>query len=1039
MSCSEQNLPAFAQSWKFKHALSHIAYLILILSISCSPETETTINYREKNISPSDYDMLYESGNWEHPNYTNAFVSFGNHRIVIEVKDPSEAIVQVAIPWRRRDTQPEGKDVIIVSAQTDKPVQNKQVLTVNDEFGRLAFEPNRSSTKYYVYYLPHKSTGGYYPTVQYVKPEKSTTKSWLAKNNLTFDQIDRLPEANIISAQSIDDFHSFFPMEIPATQEELSTFFQKNQKPYYLFPEYRERPIIMQDYLPMHWVITEKLVNGISDDVKKGEYYTFQIGVYALAEDLNDVKVAFSDLKGKEGTIPKQKITCFNTSGINLNGEAFKKSIHVDAEKIQALWFGVEIPGDAKEGTYSGHFLIQPKGFTADTVYVQLKVTPESISNYGDNQPENMSRLRWLNSTIGTNKNFIVEPFKPVKVSDKTIHILGRDIELNAYGFPEKISSYFSQEMTKLKAEKEEVLVQPIRFDIIQEDGNSEVWNMSPFTIQQSHESEAKWETNNTSDHFTMNIAGTLEYDGMLDYKIALIAKNDTEVSDIKLQIPMAEEAAQYILGLGYKGGKRKENITWKWDVTKHQEGVWLGAINKGLQYVLRDENYERPLNTNFYQAKPLNLPFSWYNGGKGGINIKPENETVNVENYSGSREIREGDTLHFNIRFLITPFKYINLKEHFSTRFVHKYVSVDSVIALNGTVVNVHHANEINPYINYPFFNTEAQKAYIDEAHSKGIKVKLYNTIRELTYKSHELFALKSLEHEILNDGEGGGHTWLQEHFKSNYHSAWHATRVNDAAILNKGSSRWTNYYIEGINWLAKNQKIDGLYLDDIAFSRTTVKRIASVLNNHRDKYIIDLHSANQYNHRDGFINSAFLYMEHMPYVSRLWFGEYFEYDLSPDYWLTEVSGLPFGLTGEMLEKGGHPYRGMVYGITTRVYGKYNPGSLWKLFDEFDIANSEMLGYWVNRSPIKTDTEGIKSTVYLHEDTVLIAIGSWSDKDEKVSLIIDWEKLGLDKENAHLFSPEIEGLQEYNTFELNKPVLVEKNNGLMLILANGE
>ena len=224
-------------------------------------------------------------------------------------------------------------------------------------------------------------------------------------------------------------------------------------------------------------------------------------------------------------------------------------------------------------------------------------------------------------------------------------------------------------------------------------------------------------------------------------------------------------------------------------------------------------------------------------------------------------------------------------LKEHFNTRFVHKYLPVDSIKNLNGTVVNVHHANEINPYINYPFYNIDKQKDYIDEAHSKGIKVKLYNTIRELTYKAHEIFALKSLGTEIYNDGKGGGHSWLQEHFKENYHSAWHAVRVNDASILNKGTSRWTNYYIEGINWLAKNNFIDGLYLDDIAFSRSTVKRIANVLAKNRDSFIIDLHSANQFNIRDGFINSALLYMEHFPFVTRLWFGEYFEYENQPDY----------------------------------------------------------------------------------------------------------------------------------------------------------
>ena len=77
---------------------------------------------------------------------------------------------------------------------------------------------------------------------------------------------------------------------------------------------------------------------------------------------------------------------------------------------------------------------------------------------------------------------------------------------------------------------------------------------------------------------------------------------------------------------------------------------------------------------------------------------------------------------------------------------------------------------------------------------------------------------------------------------------------------------------------------------------------------------------------------------MEHFPYISRLWFCEYFQYDLEPDYWLTEVSGIPFGLTGEMLEKGGRPYHGLIYGMTTRVYHIYNPGAIWNLFKEFDI-----------------------------------------------------------------------------------------------------
>jgi hypothetical protein len=40
--------------------------------------------------------------------------------------------------------------------------------------------------------------------------------------------------------------------------------------------------------------------------------------------------------------------------------------------------------------------------------------------------------------------------------------------------------------------------------------------------------------------------------------------------------------------------------------------------------------------------------------------------------------------------------------------------------------------------------------KAYIDAAHKKGLKVKIYNTIRELSNRAREIWALGSLGHEV-------------------------------------------------------------------------------------------------------------------------------------------------------------------------------------------------------------------------------------------------------------------------------------------------
>jgi hypothetical protein len=643
-----------------------------------------------------------------------------------------------------------------------------------------------------------------------------------------------------------------------------------------------------------------------------------------------------------------------------------------------------------------------------------------------------MTRLAWLNSTIGSDPDRIIEPYEPVRIDGRSLSILGRRVELDTSGLPENILSYFTPEFTHLADEPETLLARPLALEVIV-GGQAERFRADEYEVQQEAPGRARWSVESSSERLSMKVDGALEYDGMLDYRITLTALRDLEVDDIVLPVSLVPEGAEYMLGLGFRGGVRPGRVDWKWRIENHQEGVWLGGVHKGLQYVLRDENYERPLNTNFYQNQPLNMPPSWFNDGRGGIRIETEPGAVTAFNYSGARSLSAGDSLHFNVRFLITPFKPIDTREHFNTRFVHQYVPVDSVRTWGGTVVNIHHANEINPYINYPFFSLEQQAAYVDEAHEKGIKVKLYYTIRELTYRAYELFAFRSLGDEILNDGEGGGHSWMQEHLESDYHSAWHAWRVDDAAMLNKGTSRWTNYYIEGLSWLAANQHIDGLYLDDIAFSRETVKRLVSVLDKERDDYVIDLHSANQFNERDGHINSAMLYMEHFPFISRLWFGEYFEYDRDKDYWLTEVSGLPFGLMGEMLQDGGHPYRGMLYGMTARKYGNVDPRPVWKLMNEFGIAESRMLGYWLDDAPVTTDHPRVLATTYVRTDGVLIALASWSEKDEIVRLTVD--PTVLDSASGwRALAPAVEGLQYEAEIDLSA-VPIPANLGLFILV----
>lgn len=571
----------------------------------------------------------------------------------------------------------------------------------------------------------------------------------------------------------------------------------------------------------------------------------------------------------------------------------------------------------------------------------------------------------------------------------------------------------------------------------------------SPLKFGKKEDGTVSWTATGKAGALDITVLASMEFDGFMNYQIKVKAAENTSVDDIALLTSMPATTAKYRLGMGYEGSLRPKSDQWKWNVERNQEGFWFGDVNAGMQCLFRAENYRRPLNTNFYKMQPLNMPPSWFNNGKGGISYKEKGNQVDIKTYSGSRTLQKGEELNFDFLVLVTPFKPIDTMKQWTDRYyhgyqpaeklkegdAHAYQAVDVVGETGANVINLHHGNAVNPHINYPFFRPAFMKQYVDESHAKGYKVKIYYTVRELTNHAPELFALKSLGHEIFSPGKGGGYAWLQEHLDGDYIGAWFVDAYKDAAIVNTGISRWHNFYVEGLNWLTKNVGIDGVYIDDLAFDRNTMKRIRRVLESNRPDPRIDVHSANQFNPADGYINSIFLYMEHMPYLDRLWFGEYFKYEKSPEYWLTDVSGIPFGMMSEMLQDGGNPYRGMLYGMTAREPMESVPSQLWKVWDAFGIKDSRMMGYWVSYNPVKTGRNDVLATSFVKDGKVMIAIASWAKKDSDIKLQIDWEKLGIDADKARLTAPDIKGFQEGFSLSPKDKIKVPKDKGFIFIL----
>lgn len=945
--------------------------------------------------------------------------SLGNHRAVLQVDNPAEAVA-VDLLWRRHDNTPETKKFIIVheSGQEVKNIQRKEV---NNERCQLIFGPAEKAGTYYFYYLPYEVQENYgFYNKGYLKPERNWTKKM---------EFDKLPMAKLSGFQARTAFDSFYPMEVTALQAEKDSLRNIHKTDFLIFPEDRKLPIRMLDEIPQRW-IENGPANTFKGEAQKNEYYTLQLGVYAAQKDLKDLKVEFSALKNGEAELPISKLTCFNTGGIGPYGQPFVKQLDLKQGNVQPLWIGVDIPNDQASGKYEGTFTVSAKNAAAQTISISLTISNEVIADRGDSEAWRHSRLRWLNSTLGIDD----EPTKGYHaisvLGEQTYGFTGKTLQMSESGFP-----------GSLKVKETEILNRPVAFVIETRNGEEQ------FSVPQDVEllknkpgiMRGAWES--VSKNIKVEGIGVIESDGFINYKLKLKALNDVKVKDIRLEIPFKSEVAKYMMGMDLPGTTvpKKHEAKWKGP----HDSFWFGNTHAGIWCELRGGDYHGPM-LNLY--KP-DFPESWNNNGKGGFKIESARGEVKAIAFSGSRNLKKGEEIEFEWSFLITPVKDINYQSQFTDRYYHNGgnpIPSDEDLESGVKIVNLHHANNYNPHINYPFVAVDSMKWFVDKMHEKQQKVKIYYTIRELTNYTSEIWALRSLGNEILGNGRGGGYPWLREHLVNGYRPQWYQwfpDKSADASVVNApGDSRWYNYYIEGLKWLVENVDIDGLYLDDVSYDRRTVKRIRKVLDNTKPGCMLDLHS------NTGFSKGpATQYTEFFPYMDKLWFGESFMYSqMPPENWLVEVSGIPFGLMGDMLHGGGNRWLGMVYGMTVRhpwvTEGvTCDPRPVWKVWDEFGIEQSQMVGFWEKEPVVLTNNSQVKATAYIREGKTLIALGNWSDKTEKVQLNLDWNRIGFSSAEVKLIASEIADFQPSAQFAITDEIPIESKKGWLLIIEEGK
>jgi len=950
----------------------------------------------------------------------------GNHRAVLQVDNPTNA-AYLNLVWRRHDENPERKKFIIIHESSGTEIKNVHRIQVDNERCEIAFGPINKAGKYLFYYLPFEPQEGHgFYSKNYFKNESKADPTWIRENKLNKKSLPKqILEATCTAFESRTAFDSFYPMEVIALEEEKEQYSKKYKQAYHLFAEDRAYPVRMKDNIPQRWLEVSQSTS-FSGSALQNEYYTFQIALWASGEDLRNVTFDFSALSNSMGEISGSALTCFNTGGVDPYGKPFTKQVDIFGGKVQPFWIGVDIPEKIESGNYKGKITIKSENHPSRQVEIEIQIGNEVIADRGDSEPWRHSRLRWLNSTAGIDdKN--VAPYNPIEfLGDRTYGLSGKEITLGEKGFP-----------SSLKAYGKEILTQPISIVIESNAGVENLGNTENEQLLKFESGVASGAWNQHSTNFDLHGVGIVESDGWLNYKIRLKATNYFEVKDIRLEIPFKKEIAEYIMGMGLPGQKTPENHQAKWKGP--QDSFWIGNAKGGLHCELRGASYAGPL-LNLYKPAP---PESWDNDGKGGFEIKSSEESTLAIVNSGKRQLKKGEEIEFEFSLIITPVKPLDTEGQFTNRYYHngqdpwpKQGELDA----NVKIINVHHANKYNPHINYPFIAVDEMKEFVNYWHQEDMKVKMYYTIRELTNYVTEIWALRSLGHEVLGNGPGGGYPWLREHFVNGYRHQWYdmvdSVTIDASILTSTGESRWFNYYIEGLKWMVQHVDIDGVYLDDVSFDRNMLKRMRKVMNEVRPGCIIDLHS------NTGFSKGpAIQYTEYFPYLDKLWFGESFKYDeMPPENWLVEVSGIPFGHMGDMLHGGGNPWRGMVYGMTVRhpwmTEGvTCDPRSIWKIWDEFGIADAKMVGYWDGNPIVKTNNPDIKATVFVKDGKTLISVASWAKKQVDVKLEIDWKVIALNASEVEFYAPVIENFQPYKSFNNLEKVPIDPKKGWLIVI----
>lgn len=245
------------------------------------------------------------------------------------------ALLRVELEWRRRDEQPRQKAVIVTDCK-NMPIEAVPV-NLTAERSTILFR-STGCAPHHVYYLPYRQQGvGGEFRLSWLAPPADLTDSQQRMVQQRASAIEVSQPLIAFEARTPQD--DVRPMGVPASEAEVRALLERfPRKRLFVFPEPRTHAVRMRYRLPQRWALSGPS-NAFKGDVVRGEFFTFQIGLYVPPTATAAQRVRSARLAGAlaEGTV-------FNLRGVDARGQRFERDAAISPGQVLALWVGAPIP-----------------------------------------------------------------------------------------------------------------------------------------------------------------------------------------------------------------------------------------------------------------------------------------------------------------------------------------------------------------------------------------------------------------------------------------------------------------------------------------------------------------------------------------------------------------------------------------------------------------------------------------------------------------------------------------------------------------------